>query len=513
MTTTVAKPETIRRPRIAAAQRLQRARRRPLMLAGITVTLGLAALAAWLTVDRFTGSSEKAVATASAAPPWNPGASLWLERLDVVGLEKQLVRAGYSLKVDGRLGAVTKSALADFLRPSSTHPLSPSLARALDGTVIRTLRNPAAWNSRFGLNRETKFVERPLTGPGGQLDANGNIRPPVLAVAVPPRAEAVRPKNGKIAFVDRTNALVAVNANGSRLRRLVRCPAAITDCGIGGYAWSPNGKQLAFMRGRLGIVVSDLSLYVINADGSGMRRLAHCVRCGPGTDRDSRVAWSPNGASIAFAGEDGLHLVGLSSGTQVLLTDSPGDVDPAWSPSGSKIAFGRGGSLYSIKSDGSGINELATVGGQVGHPAWAPDGTKIALDNLAAGPDGIYVVGADGSQLKLLRSGSRGSGPGTPSWSRDGRRILFFNTPGTPGAFRAEIWTMNPDGSNQRRLYRSARGVGEWYPPIWSPNGRWIAFSADSAGGVFVMDANGKHRRSLFRRPSEIAWQSAPRTR
>jgi Tol biopolymer transport system component len=269
------------------------------------------------------------------------------------------------------------------------------------------------------------------------------------------------------------------------------------------------------MRGRLGIVVSDLSLYVINADGSGMRRLAHCVTCGPGTDRDSRVAWSPNGTSIAFAGEDGLHLVGLSGGTKVLLTDSPGDADPTWSPSGSKIAFGRGNSLYAIKSDGSGITELATVRGQVGHPAWATDGTKIAFDNLAAGTDGIYVVGADGSQLKLLRRGSRGSGPRTPSWSPDGRHILFFSTPGRPGAYRAEVWVMKPDGSGQQRLYHSPCCLAFWYqyPPIWSPNGKSIAFSADSARGIFVMDANGRHRRQLSRSATEIAWQSIRRSR
>ena len=68
-----------------------------------------------------------------------------------------------------------KSALADYLRPDSTHPLSASLASQLDGTVITGLRNPAAWNKRFGLDRKTTFVERPLTGAGGQLDANGNI--------------------------------------------------------------------------------------------------------------------------------------------------------------------------------------------------------------------------------------------------------------------------------------------------------------------------------------------------
>ena len=283
MTMTVAKTEAVRRPRLAAAHRSQRARRRPLVLAGIILTLGLAALAAWLAVDQLFGRGAKTVAIASAAPPWNPGASLWLERLDVAGLQKQLVRAGYSLKVDGSLDAVTKSALADFLRPGSAHPLSPSLARALEGTVITTLRNPAAWNIRFGLNRKTKFVERPLTGPDGQLDAKGNIRLPVPVIAAPLRADTVRPKNGKIAFVDRTNTLEAVNANGSRPGRLARCPTAITSCVIAGYAWSPNGKQLAFLRGHIGgaITASNLSLYVVNSHGTGARRLAHCGNCNP----------------------------------------------------------------------------------------------------------------------------------------------------------------------------------------------------------------------------------------
>lgn len=176
MTTTVAKSGAIRRARTPAAARRRRAHHRPLTLAGVILTLGVATLGTWLTVDRLAGSSAKTVTAATDAPAWRPIASPWLEHLDVIRIEKQLVRAGYSIKDDGSLDPVTKNALADYLRPDQAHPLSPFLASALEGTVITGWRNPSTWNNRFGLNRRTKFVERPLTGPGGQLDSNGNIR-------------------------------------------------------------------------------------------------------------------------------------------------------------------------------------------------------------------------------------------------------------------------------------------------------------------------------------------------
>ena len=178
----------------------------------------------------------------------------------------------------------------------------------------------------------------------------------------------------------------------------------------------------------------------------------------------------------------------------------------------------RGDSLYAIRSDGSAIAELAPADA-IRHPAWAPDGTKIAFD----GPDQIYVVGADGSQLKLLRGGSSGSGPGDPYWSPDGTRILFFNTPRALDGFTPEVWVMKRDGSRARRVYRLPCCVASWYPPIWSPDGKLIAVSADScsrdcsfagrAGGIVLMDRNGHRRRRLFQTASEIAWQAIPRRR
>lgn len=149
---------------------------RRLALAAVVPTLAAAAVATPLALTGSAGPSDTPAAAASAVPAWTPLGS-WLGAVDVRDLKRQLVHAGYQVKVDDSLGPVTKSALADYLQPGSVRALGPALAAALRSTVILGRLNPVAWNSRFGLHRPTKFAERPLTGPGGQLDANGNIRP------------------------------------------------------------------------------------------------------------------------------------------------------------------------------------------------------------------------------------------------------------------------------------------------------------------------------------------------
>jgi len=170
MTTTAIHP-----PRQAAAARSNWTRRR-LALAVLVPTLAAAAAATPLVLTGSAGPSKTPAAATTAVPAWTPFGS-WLDAVPVRDLKRQLVHAGYQVNVDDSLDPVTKSALADYLLPGSVRAFGPALAGALWGTVILGRQNPVAWNSRFGLHRPTKFVERPLTGPGGQLDANGNIRP------------------------------------------------------------------------------------------------------------------------------------------------------------------------------------------------------------------------------------------------------------------------------------------------------------------------------------------------
>jgi Tol biopolymer transport system component len=312
--------------------------------------------------------------------------------------------------------------------------------------------------------------------------------------------------NGKIAFAAGSGTLSVVNPDGSGLQVIARCSATIAECGIAEPAWSPDGKRLAFVRGHRGgaNAPSTFSLYVADAPGRRVRLLAACGSCAE--QWGGNLSWSPDGSWIAFSRDSG------QSGEQSLwVSDTLGrklhrltdclpkecaDVDPAWAPSGQRIVFSRivgaGSSLYTIRPDGSQLTKITTVAG-ASDPRWSPDERKIAFD----GSDRIYIADANGSHLRLLFGGAAGSGPGVPSWSPDGTKLAFFNTPGLPGAFSAEVWTINTDGSAKQRIYHSACCVGIWAAPIWSPDGKKIAVAANSAGGTFVINSDGSDARRL----------------
>jgi hypothetical protein len=75
---------------------------------------------------------------------------------------------------------------------------------------------------------------------------------------------------------------------------------------------------------------------------------------------------------------------------------------------------------------------------------------------------------------------------------------------------------MNADGTDQQRIYHSGCCVGEWSAPIWSPDGTMIAFAADSAGGVYAINADGSGLKQLIPSPyfsgspSAMSWQPRP---
>jgi TolB protein len=190
-----------------------------------------------------------------------------------------------------------------------------------------------------------------------------------------------------------------INADGSGQRMLAR--RAIEP------SWSPEGQQISFMSLRAG----NWEIYVINADGSGVKRLTH------NTASDGYPAWSPDGRQLAFtrfrpaSGSPGDFVPGYSD-VYVMNADGSGQRRLArnaafngWSPQGRRIAFSsNNGGLYVVEADGSGLWNVTRTGWD---STWSPNGQKIAF----GGAHGIYVMNADGSGVRnLIRNARRAAG-------------------------------------------------------------------------------------------------------
>jgi hypothetical protein len=141
----------------------------PIVIVCAGVVLGVGA---WLLTARLSDSTKPSAAPAATASQFSHDFML---PLDITALQFRLADAGYAILITRALDPLTRAAAADFFG-SVAHPLTPLLARALDGTTFLGRGDSTSWNARFGLNRRTGMVERPLTGPEGQLDEYGNLR-------------------------------------------------------------------------------------------------------------------------------------------------------------------------------------------------------------------------------------------------------------------------------------------------------------------------------------------------
>jgi Tol biopolymer transport system component len=152
--------------------------------------------------------------------------------------------------------------------------------------------------------------------------------------------------------------------------------------------------------------------------------------------------------------------------------------------------------IFAIPSEGGKPKNLTN------HPAnditgtWSPDGSRIAFASDRDGNYEIYVMDTDGSNQRRLTFDSQERDQ-SPSWSTDGKQIAFAK-----GRF---IYVMSADGKNERKLT-------EWgVDPAWAPDGKKIAFYGRTDGGVgpvvpavfeiCVMDVDGGNRVPLTNRP------------
>lgn len=175
------------------------------------------------------------------------------------------------------------------------------------------------------------------------------------------------------------------------------------------------------------------------------------------------------------------------------------DRSPSWSPDGRHIAFvrttesaGRVESrIYTVLPVGTGIRRLNSGQGRLASEPWSPDSMQLlTLRRVGTGTTAspyrtsIYVESIRGTGVRTLAAGF------DPSWSRDGRQVVFA----TP--YGSGIAVVDRDGRNRNdlQLDSSPYVFRSYRAPSWSADGRNLVVATDSHVVVVVSAQGGRAR-------------------
>jgi TolB protein len=194
---------------------------------------------------------------------------------------------------------------------------------------------------------------------------------------------------------------------------------------------------------------------------------------------------------------------------------------PALSPDGQLIAYlNPAGQLWLMRADGSDQRRL-TQGGSPATPTWSPDGRRLAYtawndDYCYPGTQkcaitDIWTVNVDGTAERKLLDRAL-----SPVWSPGGSQLLYrdFAGPAEAGMAAGDLELARPDGSHIRRVATGLSWDGTRQLPAWSPSGTWIAYERMTWSGehrLIVVRPNGSHRHRLTS-GSSPAWSPSGRS-
>jgi Tol biopolymer transport system component len=273
-------------------------------------------------------------------------------------------------------------------------------------------------------------------------------------------------------------------------RKLIDCPPQ-TDggsCNVNYHlAWSPDGSQLAyavtrFVSGERNTSTpadEDLGVFIFDPGTGTTRKIAPCIpaRCGDGAFAYS-LDWSPDGSSVAVAEGRRITVLSPDGGQGTTLLETTGHVYGfAWAPDGSRIVYSVNGDLFVVGVDGA-SPERVVDGLGASDPSWSPDGTKIAYVSLTDYPEpvdgfsgwstgAIWTVDPDGSDpTKLFEQGPCcWNGPrGGPSWSPDGKKLVFTLGGLEGGKVAYHMYVMDAEGGDVRVLGEGSPDGAAWRP-------------------------------------------------
>jgi TolB protein len=172
---------------------------------------------------------------------------------------------------------------------------------------------------------------------------------------------------------------------------------------------------------------------------------------------------------------------------------------PAWSRDGRLLAFEYNPSQTGLRAGNSDVwvmnpyarrplltaRPLTRTPGFDGDPSWSPDGRRIVFESTRSGNSDVWVMDSDGRNPHNLTANSPAF-DGDPAWSPGGNRIAFTSM--RDG--NKEIYLMNPDGSNPINITNTP--AADDFDPAWSPDGQFVAFVSNRDRNLEIYETNDR---------------------
>lgn len=249
-------------------------------------------------------------------------------------------------------------------------------------------------------------------------------------------------------------------------------------------AWSPEGDSILLTRFRNGYNREPADLFIFTLDSNAVRTL---VSDGSGNINLPGSCWNFFTREIVFSSSRGPHdeifLIDENgaAGDEEKITDRENLVsyEPSLSPDGQWVVFEShrldvegDGIITKYKVDRTGpYLDLTGAGDDCRQPNWSPTGDKILYQKLSGGQWDIWIMNADGTNFQQVTNG-----PGDKtdaSFSPDGQQIVYSSDEN--GLEFANLFIIPVSGGTSTRLtfYDGYDGA-----PSWSPDGRKVVFES-----------------------------------